>query len=695
MPLRNWLLAALLCTVGTYALGQPANDECTGAIALGPIDQYCSGVGEFVNIDATTSTGLARPDCHPDTAQRDVWFSFVATATDASIRVLGSLPRDGGGSISFPQFALYEGPSCAEAQEISCVSDAFNANVVEAVATELSPGATYLLRVAARDGRSGSFQLCIELFDFVPEPQSDCVDGVLLCDKSPFTVTQLIGAGDDVTEVDPMSCIREEFSSVWYRWTCDESGDLGFVLTPNSPVDDLDFVVYELPGGINDCANKQTLRCMASGENVSAPLSDWERCSGDTGLRSGESDTAEQPGCDRGDNNFVNTIDMVAGRSYALLVNNFSESGNGFSIEWSGSGTFVGPRADFAIDPPAGGQCDVTEYTFANRSSTTPGAQTTLEWFFGSFASQPQATGPGPHTIRYGSFGSKRVTLRLTSSEGCVVTDDLEFFVERCCDTSEPLEAGTPLTTDPTCPGTATGAFRIPIRSGAPDYFFSVDGGPFRPDPELTGIPAGEYQVFIENSKGCTDTVAVALADPPPVAVEIGPNQDVGFGGSFTVRPTVNLPGDYSYVWTGVDSIECLTPSCDEVRVTAFSPGELQLDLTSTAGCTALDRLLIEVRKERPLYVPTAFSPNGDLVNDRWTLFGPAVAERIVSLRIFDRWGELLFAETDLPLNDESRGWDGRFRGRELNPGVYAFVAVVAYIDGVSQQVTGDINLIR
>ena len=694
MSLRLWLCASLLVFTGATALAQPANDECTGATFLGDITQYCSAVGEFSNNNATTSP-QPRASCQPDSTQRDVWVSFVATATNVSIRMLGSLPRDGGGSISQPQFSLYSGTSCSGLTEIACISDAFNANVVEAVGSELTAGEVYFLRLAAREARSGTFQLCIESFDFVPEPQSDCIDGVLLCNKDPFTVTQLVGAGAVTNEVDRSSCVREEFSSVWYKWTCKDAGDIGFVLTPNSPIDDLDFVVYELPGGIDDCAGKQVVRCMASGENISAPLRDWERCSGKTGLRSSESDREEQPGCGRGDNNFVSSFTMVPGRSYALLVNNFSRSGNGFSIEWTGTGTFVGPEARFAVDPDAGGQCDITDFTFTNLSSTTPGAVNTYQWFFGGFASQQQITGEGPHLITYGSFGRKTITLRLTSSDGCVVSAARDIFIEACCDASEPLQAGEAEVADPTCPGTATGSFSVPILSGEPQYFFSVDGGPYLGDSEVSGVAAGDYRVFIQNIKGCTDTVDVTLDDPPGIEVEIGPNQNVTFGGSFVVRPEVSVPGNFQYVWSGVDSIECLDPACSEVRIVATTPGELQLDLTSELGCTALDRLLIEVRKERPLYAPTAFSPNGDLVNDNWTLYAPDVARRIQSLRIFDRWGELVFEGTDLPLNDQSRGWDGRFREREPNPGVYAYVAVVEYIDGVLQQVTGDINLIR
>ena len=690
---RILLIIGVCVATGLVALAQPPNDECGGALFLGSERAYCSTVGEFGNAGATTSP-QARPFCFPDDEVRDVWVSFRAVATDVSIRMIGSLPRDGGGTIAFPQLALYAGGDCAGLEEVACISDAFESNVVQVLADSLAPGELYYLRLGARDGGTGSFQLCIEQFDFVPEPKSDCVDGVLLCSKDPFTVPRLVGSGNDGNEVDG-TCIQEEFSSVWYKWTCDEAGDLGFVLTPSNPVDDLDFVVYELPDGIDGCATKALLRCEAAGENVGAPLSDWQRCSGETGLRAGESDATEPPGCRAANNNFVANIDMVPGRSYALMVNNFSASGNGFSIEWSGSGTFLGPRPDFAVTPDLGGQCDLTEFGFVDATRTTPGATVEYQWSFGSFANPQRFTGRNPPEVVYGSFGEKVVTLRVLSSDGCAVTETQSIFVEPCCLPDDPLVVREPEVTDPTCAGTPTGAFEVGVASGAPDYFFSVDGGPYLPSGARAGLFAGAYDVYVENVKGCRDTTAATLTDPPPLEVGIGDDRTLSFGDSAVVRADVNLAGDFDYAWTGVDSVRCLNADCSEVYIYGFRPGELSVAVSSSGGCTAVDRLLVEVRAERPLYAPTAFSPDGDRVNDRWTLFGPPVLARIDYLRIFDRWGNLVYLAEDIAPNDLERGWDGRFLGEDLNAATFVWVAAVTYVDGVTIETTGDLNLLR
>mgnify|MGYP000197366683 CR=1 FL=1 len=81
---------------------------------------------------------------------------------------------------------------------------------------------------------------------------------MILCDKSPFYVESLVGTGNNNNELSANDCIDEEFASVWYKWTCDVSGTLTFDLIPNNyqagfESDDIDFVVYELPNGIEDC----------------------------------------------------------------------------------------------------------------------------------------------------------------------------------------------------------------------------------------------------------------------------------------------------------------------------------------------------------------------------------------------------------------------------------------------------------
>jgi hypothetical protein len=64
-------------------------------------------------------------------------------------------------------------------------------------------------------------------------------------------------------------------------------------------------------------------------------------------------------------------------------------------------------------------------------------------------------------------------------------------------------------------------------------------------------------------------------------------------------------------------------------------------------------------------------------------------------LQIFDRWGAELFLVEHLQVNDEVRGWNGTFRGKELNPAVFVWQAVVEFEDGQVEVLAGDVALER
>jgi gliding motility-associated-like protein len=117
--------------------------------------------------------------------------------------------------------------------------------------------------------------------------------------------------------------------------------------------------------------------------------------------------------------------------------------------------------------------------------------------------------------------------------------------------------------------------------------------------------------------------------------------------------------------------------------------------VTDETGCIATDSVRIAVIKNRPVYIPNAFSPNNDGPNDLFTVYaGPAV-ESVQSLRVFDRWGNLVFERGEFAPNDESMGWDGRFDGRLMNGGVFVYFAEVRFIDGLVVNFKGDVTLVR
>lgn len=119
-----------------------------------------------------------------------------------------------------------------------------------------------------------------------------------------------------------------------------ESGSLSFVLYPDSAWQDLDFVVYQ-PGSDDDCVDKIPIRCMAAGANTGQPPQQWINCTGATGLAPGNTDAEEPAGCSSSSNNFLAPIEALAGEQYILMINEFSDSGFGYTLSFTGTASLT------------------------------------------------------------------------------------------------------------------------------------------------------------------------------------------------------------------------------------------------------------------------------------------------------------------------------------------------------------------
>ncbi|NJL74426.1 MAG: T9SS type B sorting domain-containing protein [Saprospiraceae bacterium] len=102
------------------------------------------------------------------------------------------------------------------------------------------------------------------------------------------------------------------------------------------------------------------------------------------------------------------------------------------------------------------------------------------------------------------------------------------------------------------------------------------------------------------------------------------------------------------------------------------------------------------VNKTNSIYVPNAFSPNGDNINDLLTLSPSSAVRQIVAFYLFDRTGALVYEVTNrTPEEVNTQGWDGMFNGYPASPGVYIYVLKVELIDESILFLEGDVSLIR
>ncbi|MEY4289498.1 MAG: hypothetical protein RLZZ30_1586, partial [Bacteroidota bacterium] len=444
MKTVQFLVFLLLFIGHTYGQG----DDCFSATYLPSVTNYCSTNLNFTNVGATTGM-TSMPTCWPTTATQDVWFQFVATGTDVLISANGS---GSGGTMIAPNMALYSGSCLSLLFELGCSSGTLGVGSTQLYEGALVPGNTYYIRISSPPSYQGSFILCVNCYTPTVNPGADCSGAAYLCNQNAVSVASLSGGGLDNDEPEPGTCLDvwgpDEGNSSWFKWTCQTSGTLTFDITPINANDDIDFILYQL-SGTDACGPRTPIRC-----NSSSCLN----TAGSTGLNLVDLDFDEWPNCDPGENAYCQYINMVAGVSYAILINNFSAS-TGFTLSFnvgntSNPGTFLGPHP--ILNATNTTICQGNSVTFnATGSSNVSGG---LNWIFTNGAASSTGSGTGPFNITYNNPGNFMGILNGFDQFGCQATQYVNVQV-----TAPPVLINP--STQAICSGNSTS---IPLMSSIP-----------------------------------------------------------------------------------------------------------------------------------------------------------------------------------------------------------------------------------
>jgi gliding motility-associated-like protein len=662
------ILTALLGLMAGHALLAQPNNDCGGAAPLPNPSDFCSPAQAFNNLFASPSN-VPVPGCW-QSAQQDVWFVFTAEAPSAVV-ILNGASTTPGGSLQNPQLALYSGNCPDGLTALGCAADLQGNGILELRVDDLQPGAQYFIR-ADGVGFGGTFQLCLRNFVFEGKVSGDCPSAVRICNKSPFSVSSVVGPGSDPDEVFDAPCFTgfSESNAAWFVFSIENSGTLTFTLNPQNPNDDLDFVLYRLPNGVGDCNGKIVERCMTAGDlNPASP------CMGPTGLSLDDTDLNHNSGCiGPDDNNFLRFLDAVAGNTYALLVNNYISGSSGFDLSWGGSASFVGPDADFGSDAPSAGACIGDSITFTDLSTFNLGSITDWAWSFGASANMPYATGPGPHQVAYGSTGAKTVVLTLLTSNGCSVEISKTFNVISCCNLTATVNVAR------SCPGGPAAVAELQVEDATEPLQILWSIG-IQDSTRLNGLAPGAYAVSVTDAAGCAAFVPFSvpqLLDFDPVF----PRDSILLLGQ-SISLAVAPPQQGLQVQWSPDNGSPQNGN----PITVQPATTTQYVATATLeGCSFQDTVNITVL-DRFFDIPNAFSPNGDDQNER---FRPVLwAGTLLELQVWSRWGELVYE------GDSPAGWDGSAEGRPAAPDVYVYRLRLRLPDGSEVLRHGDVTLLR
>ncbi len=276
-------------------------------------------------------------------------------------------------------------------------------------------------------------------------------------------------------------------------------------------------------------------------------------------------------------------------------------------------------------------------------------------------------------------------------NNGCTASDSVEVI-----SLTDPIVGANIEMTAPDCISLEGSLLVSEVVGGLGPYFYSIDGGIATDIPQFPYLDPGNHLLSIEDLNGCQLDTLIYLPYPKELLVELGPDHFIDLGEQVTLEAQLNITLSEvdSLWWLNLpDSVEC--PGCLSQTVAPLETTVYRIYVVDANGCLAEDKVTIWVNSRQRVYVPNAFSPNGDGTNDRLIVFGGPQVARVRYFQIFDRWGNLVFHAEDFPPNDPAFGWNGVFHGQPLNSAVFAWRVEVAYLDGRTEVLYGDVTLLR
>jgi len=197
---------------------------------------------------------------------------------------------------------------------------------------------------------------------------------------------------------------------------------------------------------------------------------------------------------------------------------------------------------------------------------------------------------------------------------------------------------------------------------------------------------ATTYTVIGTDQNGCTNEATIKVNTLPASVITVSGDVTIYSGETIDISGTSN---GASYTWMPATSLSCNTCSTTTASPTVTTKYYITAD---NGSCGRTDSIIITVKhKCGDVFIPNAFSPNGDEQNDILyfkTLDNNCIQS--VTFEVFDRWGVKVFITTDA-----SMGWDGKYKGKEMDPAVFVYNFQANLTDGSSISKKGNVSLIR
>jgi len=344
--------------------------------------------------------------------------------------------------------------------------------------------------------------------------------------------------------------------------------------------------------------------------------------------------------------------------------------------------TLPQPVANFSASQTNICEGDCINFTDLSTSSATGGI-TAWSWTFtgGTPATSSQQN---PTNICYLSAGTYTVSLTVTDANGSDDSTIISYITVTNCTTPT---AGFSISDDEICIGNCINF--TDMSTGATSWEWTFNGG--NPSTSISQNPTNicfandgifTIELIASNTFG-SDTITQTITVHPNPIINAGSDVVIDLGDNTNLNAT-GSNGNYN--WIPPTWLSC--PTCPSTSSTPDETITYTVIVVDSNGCSASDQVTVFVEFENVIWVPNIFSPNGDGNNDILFVRGKGVAQ--LNFFVYDRWGEKVFETTNI-----DQGWNGKFRGKEMNKAVFVYYLEATFIDGSKITKKGDVTLIR
>jgi|GEM_PF-847190 len=216
-------------------------------------------------------------------------------------------------------------------------------------------------------------------------------------------------------------------------------------------------------------------------------------------------------------------------------------------------------------------------------------------------------------------------------------------------------------------------------------------------EPILCINTPGNYTIELtDTTNGCINESTFTVNPPISPSINLDPVITLQVGDNYQLQPIINIGQDKidNITWQGSPLLSC--SDCLDPFILEFENGDvIQLTVVTIDGCEETVETRLNVIENKPIskyYIPNVFSISD--INNRFTIYTSEEVEIIDNLYIYDRWGELMFENSNFEPNNPEIGWDGTFNNKVVEEGVYVYMFKFV-INGREEIVAGDITLLR